>query len=142
MEKRNPFWNIERTMDEMNRMFDVFQGPLGLRSMPRGTFPAISVFENDDELILQAEVPGVDPRELELTAVEDSITLSGTKNGAHEDVTYYRRERPTGTFTRTLSLSEKIAPDKIKAESKNGILTVHLPKAKQSKPKQISIKAR
>ena len=140
--RRMPFWDIERTLDEMSRVFDTFGGPLGLRSMPRGTFPAINLYDHDNEMVLTAELPGVKKEDLDLSVVENSITLTGKRNGdAGEDSRYYRRERPVGTFTRTLTLAEKVDPDKVSAEYKDGVLTVHLPKVKAAKPKAIQIKA-
>jgi len=137
-----PFWDIERTFEEMNRMFDALGGPLGLRSMPRGAFPAVNLYDTEDELVLTAEVPGMDPKDLELSVVDNSVTLSGKREQPEQDgARYYRRERPSGTFTRTLTLSDKIDRDKVSAEYKDGVLTVHLPKLQSAKAKAIEIKA-
>jgi HSP20 family protein len=134
--------DFERTFEEMNRLFDFFDQPLGLRSMPRGTFPAINVYDTENELVLTAEIPGVEAKDLDIQVLENSITLSGKRNGHQDNVRYYRRERVSGSFTRTLTLSDKVDPDKVSAEYKNGILTVHMPKARESKPRSIKIKAK
>ena len=143
LSKRFPFWDIERTLDEMNRVFDVFGGPLGLRSMPTGAYPALNVLDGGDKLIVTAEVPGVEAKDIELNVVENSLTLSGKRNGQPEgkDVQYYRRERFCGEFARTITLAEKVEPDGATASFKNGVLTIELPKAKESKPRSIQIKA-
>ncbi len=143
LSKRFPFWDVERTLDEMNRVFDAFSGPMGLRSMPAGTFPALNVYDAGDTLIVTAEVPGVDPKDLELNVVENTLTLTGSRNGKPEDkdARTYRRERYSGQFTRTISLAEKVDPDGVKAHCKNGVLTVELPKAKETKPRSIAIKS-
>lgn len=140
--KRFPFWDIERTFDEMNRVFDAFGGPLGLRSMPRGAFPAINLYDRAEELVLTAEVPGVKAEDLELSVVDNSVTLSGKREeAAEENARYYRRERSGGTFTRTLTLAEKVDRDRVSAEYRDGVLTVHLPKLQSAKPRSIQIKA-
>lgn len=142
LSKRFPFWDIERTVDEMNRVFDVFGGPLGLRSMPGGTFPAMNVYDAADKLVVTAEAPGVEAKDIELNVVENSLTLSGrrSENAEDKDRSYYRRERFDGEFTRTITLPEKVDPDGVTAQFKNGILTIELPKAKEAKPRSIQIK--
>jgi HSP20 family protein len=143
LSKRFPFWDIERTLDEMNRVFDAFSGPAGLRSMPVGAFPALNVYDAGDKLVVTAEMPGVDPDDIELNVVENSLTLSGKRNGQPEGdgLQYYRRERFAGQFSRTIALAEKVNPDAAKATAKNGILTIELPKAEDAKPRSIKIKA-
>ena len=142
LSKRFPFWDIERTLDEMNRVFDAFSGPAGLRSMPVGTFPALNVYDAGNKLVVTAEAPGVDAKDIELTVVENSLTIGGKRNGepSGNDLRYYRRERFSGQFSRTISLAEKVNPDAVKASCKNGILTVELPKAEAVKPRSIQIK--
>ena len=139
--KRFPMFDINKTFDEMDQLFGLFNGAMGLRSMPRSSFPAVNIYDNGDELILTAEVPGIRPEDLNLTVIENTITLEGKKNGKEEGVKYYRCERSSGTFTRTMTLTEKVNPDKVKATYKDGVLTVQMPKAKESKPKTIKIKS-
>lgn len=141
--KRFPFWDIERTLDEMNRVFDVFGGPLGLRSMPAGAFPAMNVYDAGDKLVITAEVPGVETKDIELNVVENSLTLSGrrTAQAEEKDRNVYRRERFDGEFSRTLTLPEKVNPDGVSAQLKNGILTVDLPKVHEAQPRSIKIKS-
>ena len=143
LSKRFPFWDIERTFDEMNRVFDVFGGPLGLRSMPAGTFPALNVYDAGDKLVVTAEVPGVEAKDIELNVVENSLTLSGKRNGRPEEgkeAQYYRRERFSGEFKRTITRAEKVDPEGVAAHFKNGVLTIELPKAKETRPRSIQIK--
>lgn len=142
--KRFPFWDLERTLDEMNRMLDLFAGPLSLRSVPAGTFPPINVYDASDKLVVTAELPGVEPKDLELTVVENSLTLSGkrqTEPAGNGEPNYYRRERFNGEFSRTITLPEKINPDAAAAKFANGILTIELPKAQEAKPRSIAVKA-
>lgn len=143
LSKRFPFWDIERTLDEMNRVFDVFGGPAGLRSMPTGTFPAINVYDAGDKLVVTAETPGVDAGDIDLSVVENSLTLSGKRNGGPEnkDGRYYRRERFSGQFSRTITLAEKVDPNNVTARFRNGVLTVELAKSREAKPRSIQIKS-
>jgi len=138
--RRLPFWDMERMFDEMSQ---VFGGPFGLRSVPAGAFPALNVYDAKDKLVVTAEIPGVDPAKVELTVQENSLTLAGERNGdaANESLRYYRKERPSGQFSRTITLSEKVDPAGVKAVSKNGILTVELPKAQAAKSRTIAIAA-
>jgi HSP20 family protein len=138
MTRRYPFWDVERMFDEMSQ---VFGGPFGLRSVPAGAFPAINVYDAKDKLVVTAEIPGVNPAKVELTVQENSLTLTGQRNGdsTDESVRFYRKERPIGQFGRTITLSEKVDPAGVKATSKNGILTIELPKAMAAKSRNVTI---
>ncbi len=70
-----PFSDVGKRLEEMDRMFGRMGQPLELRSVPRGTFPAVSIYEQDDGIVLVAEVPGVKPEQLDLTVVGDSVVL-------------------------------------------------------------------
>jgi len=135
-----PFFDVGKTLEEMDRMFGQ---PLGVRSVPRGTFPAVNIYEQDDGIVLMAEVPGVKPERLDLTVLGDAVMLKGQRQ--EEDLPngdrFYRRERPIGSFARTVTLPEAINPDSVKAEYKNGVLKVHMEKAEQAKAKKITIKS-
>jgi HSP20 family protein len=136
--RRLPFWDVERMFDEMSQMFGE---PLGLRSVPAGAFPGLNVYDAKDKLVVTAEIPGVDPAKLELTVQENSLTLTGERNddAADENVRFYRKERPSGQFSRTITLSENVDPAGVKASSKNGILTIELPKAQAAKSRTVTI---
>jgi HSP20 family protein len=137
-----PFFDVTKTLDEMDRLFGAVRQPLGLRSVPRGTFPAVNVYEQGDTAVLTAEVPGLDPKDLDLTVLGDSVTLRGErKSEAGEGERYYRRERPAGAFERTLTLPAPINPDSVQAEYRNGILRVRMEKAEQAKVKKVAIKS-
>jgi len=141
--RRFPFWDMERMFDEMSQVFDTLGGPLGLRSVPTGAFPALNVYDAKDKLIATAEIPGVDPAKLELTVQENTLTLAGQRNGdaSDDNLRYYRKERPSGQFSRTITLSEKVDPAGVKASSKNGVLRIELPKAAAVKSRSITIQA-
>lgn len=138
-----PFFDVGKTLAEMDRVFGRMGRPLGLRSVPRGTFPAINVYQQDDAVVLTAEVPGVEPKDLDLTVLNDSVTLVGQrvdKEEANGD-RFHRRERATGGFTRTVALPEPIDPDSVQAEYANGVLRVRMAKAEAAKVRKIEIKS-
>jgi HSP20 family protein len=137
-----PFFDVAKTLDEVDRIFGTRGAPLGLRSVPRGTFPAMNVYDRGESVVLTAEIPGVKADDLDLSVLNDSVTLKGQRNGlAGEKDRYYRRERPTGSFSRTITLPDPIDPDSVKAEYNNGVLKVTMSKAAEAKAKKIEIKS-
>ena len=135
-----PYYDVTKTLDEMDRLLNAVNRPLGLRSVPRGTFPAVNVYDQGSKALLTAELPGVDPDKLELTVRNDTVTLKGERSADKEKVDqYYRRERPMGTFERTLTLPASISPQSVNAEYKNGILKVTMEKAESEKARKIPI---
>jgi HSP20 family protein len=106
-----------------------------------GWFPAVDVYEDKDNLLVRAELPGMKKEDIDISLHEGFLTLSGERKaeGKQEDAETYRSERWLGRFHRTISLPCNVVPDKIKATYTDGILTVSLPKAEEAKPKQIPI---
>lgn len=135
-----PFFDVSKTLEEMDRMFGQ---PLGLRSVPRGTFPAINIYEQGDKVVMMAEVPGVKADDLDLTVLGDSVTLKGQRvqEKLPDGERFYRRERPMGTFARTVTLPEAIDPDTVQAQYKDGVLTVRMDKAETARAKKVTIKS-
>jgi HSP20 family protein len=107
-----------------------------------GVFPSINLTENKDNYYIKAELPGIEADELDITATGESFSIAGERKISTEraDVKYHRREREAGKFSRMLNLPTPIDSGKVKAEFKNGILKVILPKAESAKPKKITIK--
>jgi HSP20 family protein len=105
-----------------------------------GAFPPINVFQHGDNLVAILEVPGVDKADLEIQAKGNAIRISGKKNIAYpEGVSVHRRERLTGTFDRTLTVPMEINADGIKAEYRDGVLALFIPRAETDKPRNIRI---
>jgi len=142
LQRWSPFFDVQKTLDEMDRMLNAVGQPLGLRSVPRGTFPTINVYDRGNAAILTAELPGVKPEDVELTVLGDSLTLKGERKSEQTNgERYYRQERPTGVFERTVTLPTAINPDSVKAEYRDGILTVHMEKEEKAKVKKVQIKS-
>ncbi len=141
-ENWSPFFDVEKTLNEMDRIFNAVGRPLNLRSVPRGTFPAVNVYDRGHETVLVAEMPGVRGEDVDLTVVGDSITLQGRREEPPaENEQYYRRERPMGSFTRTVTLPTAVNPEKVKAEYHDGVLRVTMEKAEQAKSRKVEIKS-
>jgi len=138
-----PFFDVGKTLEEMDRAFGRMGRPLGLRSVPRGTFPAINIYQQDDAILLMAEVPGVEPKSLDLTVLNDSVTLKGRREEKDnpEAHRFYRRERPQGDFARTVTLPEAINPDSVRAQYADGVLTIRMEKADSAKVHKIVIQS-
>ena len=140
-ENLKEFRELDRLQDEVNRLYENFFGksPYSERT---DVFPAINVFEDRENLYVSAELPGVDAKDINITAEEDGLTIKGTRKleMGNEEASYHRREREGGSFNRKINLPTRIITEKVTAEAKNGILTVVLPKAVEVKPKTIEIK--
>jgi len=104
-------------------------------------YPAVDMFENDDKIVIKAELPGVDKKDISVDVKDRVLTLSGERNYDHEvkEENYYRRERACGKFKRAFNLPADVDPDKIKADFKDGVLKVELPKPEAQKPKRITV---
>lgn len=105
-----------------------------------GAFPPINVFRKGDDFMIIAELPGVESSNIDIQVKKNAIRISGTKRVEYEkNASIHRRERLSGRFDRTIAMPVEIDADKVKAECKNGILGVLLPRAEQDKPKSIKI---
>lgn len=134
----DPLEEVERLHRDVHRLFSGF-----LPSYAPRVFPPVNVWTGRDDVIVTAEVPGVDPAKLEITVVGDTLTLSGVREPAEakEGQVINRQERETGSFTRTVQLPFRVDPDKVEATYARGILRINLPRLEADKPKQIPVKA-
>ena len=106
----------------------------------RGPFPPINVFQQGDDILAIIELPGVSKSDLQIEAKENTIRIFGKKKVDYPDeASLHRRERVSGEFDRTLSVPVQIEPDGIKAEYRDGILALFLPRAESDKPRSIKI---
>jgi HSP20 family protein len=132
--------------DEMDRLWDAVMSP-GFRPfrslIKEQPAPAIDVFEKDGKLHVRAELPGVKPENVEITATADSLTISGEKSAESEvkDEHYYRSERSYGKFARTIALPPGCDAEHAHAEFKDGVLLVELPVTAAPAEKKIEIKS-
>ena len=103
--------------------------------------PPVDIFENGDNLVLKAELPGVNPDEVEIRVEDNTLYLKGERRFEKEvkEQNYHRIERTYGTFTRSFSLPNSVDADKVSANYKDGVLTLTMPKKEEAKPKTIKI---
>ncbi len=136
---------------EMNRLFDEFFKGSGLRPWGEdfesfGAFtPQVNMTEDEKSIVVSAELPGLDEKDLEISLSKDSLTIKGEKKEEteHKGKEAYYMERSYGSFTRVLPLPKEVDTDKAEASFKKGVLTITLPKAEREKEshKKIKIKA-
>ena len=137
-----PFFDVAKTLEEFDRAFGSVSRPIDFRSVPRGTFPAINIYNQDDSEVMTAEIPGVNAKDIDLTVLGDSVTLKvERKDDPAEGERYYRKERPLGSFTRTVTLIDSVDPDSVNASYTDGVLKVVMNKAKAKKANKIKIKS-
>lgn len=146
----DPFTEMDALRREIDRAFEGF----GLGTVPFSRvaflpgrsprrYPLINLYQDKDSLYVEALAPGIDPNSLNLTAVHNNLTISGEKlqNSGHiKPEAFHRNERASGKFVRTVELPVEVDEGNVRAEYKNGLLLVSLPKAEKAKPKQISVK--
>lgn len=110
--------------------------------MPSLQMPAMDVYEDKDEVVVKAEVPGLSKEDLDVTLTESTLTLKGEKKQEEEvkEKNFYRNERSTGSFVRTIDLPTDVKTDQTKATFKNGVLEIRLPKTEEAKRKLIKVK--
>lgn len=133
-------WNeMFRLNREMNRFFENQGGRRPAESA--AVFPPVNLYDDNESLILRAEIPGVDPKEIDISATQDVVTIRGKREQGQlqGDVSYHRRERDHGVFSRSLSLPTPINPDKVMANYRLGVLEVVLPKAEETRPRKITV---
>lgn len=134
--------------DEINRLFDNFFRGFEIEPFERkfaAFSPSIDISETDKELIISAELPGIEEKDIDVSLSKDSLTIKGEKKEEKEDKgkSYYRMERSYGSFSRTIPLPTEIDADKVEAEFKKGVLIIKLPKTPEAikETKKIQIKA-
>ena len=141
-----PFRDLVSLQDRMNQMFEE-----STRNLPRGGSeedwvggswaPAVDIYEQDGNIVLKAEIPGVDPKKVDIRLENNILTLRGERlfEGEVKRDQYHRVERSYGVFSRAFTLPSVVDQEKIKAECKDGVLKLTLPKREEAKPKQITI---
>jgi len=135
------FEELDRMRREMNRLFEGLTA-WPLREARAGVFPLTNVTEDDHNYYVRAELPGMASDEINISVIGDSLSISGQRKirSEKEEARYHRREREAGKFSRMISLPGQIDTEKVEASCLDGVLTITLPKAEATKPKQITVK--
>jgi HSP20 family protein len=132
----------EREFDRLFRdPFTTFGGEREAESSTRPWAPPVDIFETENSIVLKAELPGIDPKDVEVRIEDNTLYLKGERKFEKEtkDENYHRVERSYGSFARSFSLPNSIDADKVAAEYKDGVLNLTLPKREEAKPKTIRI---
>ena len=142
-----PIRELEKELEEMERHFEDIFGrpffPIAWRRVPakRAWSPPLEVYEKEDEYVVRAELPGMKKDEIDVSVVEDTLTIKGERKAEEEvkEENYYLCERCYGSFERSVTLPSAIDTEKIKASYENGVLEIRLPKVPAVKPKKVEI---
>ena len=136
-----PFRGAATLQEQINRLFgDVFERTKEESSLTAWA-PAVDIYETEHELVIKADLPEVDPKDLDIRVENNVLTIRGERKfekKVNED-NYLRVERAYGSFSRSFSLANTVNPDAIKADYQNGVLTLSIPKREEAKPKQIRV---
>ncbi len=123
---------------DFDRLMDVFSTP-AFYSQRRQSYPPLNISEDEHNIYVQCEVPGIDMKDIEIVLAESSLSVKGERKATEGK--YYRQERPMGLFQRVVRINAPVDVEAIKARLKDGVLEVTLPKAEEAKPKKIAIES-
>jgi HSP20 family protein len=136
-----PFRGTPTLQEQINRVFGDLVGRMGEQSNLTPWAPAVDIYETEHELVVQADLPDVNPQDLDIHVENNILTIRGERkfeNKVNEE-NYLRVEREYGSFSRTFSLANSVNSEAIKADYQNGVLTLTIPKREEAKPKQIKV---
>jgi len=140
----SPFRDISVLQNQMNRLFEdtLHTYPAGSDGVSAWAPPA-DIWETENDLILQTDLPGVDPKQIDLRVENNVLTIRGERRFEPKvkEENFHRVERSYGTFSRSFTLGTAVDSEKVQANYRNGVLSITLPKAEQAKPKRIQIAA-
>ena len=139
----DPFRNLSSLQDQMNRLFESsFRGQSDESALTTWA-PSVDIYETENELVLKADLPEVPEKDIDIHVENNMLTIRGERKFEQKvkQDNYLRVERAYGAFSRSFSLPNTVDTEAIKAEYKNGVLTVFMPKRAESKPKQVKITA-
>lgn len=136
------FKSLTELKNEMDRIFESFFGERLPTFKEEFSFsPAIEVSETDNEIIVKAAVPGVDKKDLNISILDNNLIIKGEVKREKEEKkkNYYKQEIAYGSFSRTIPLPAEVKVDEIKANMKNGVVTITIPKSEKAKAKEITV---
>jgi HSP20 family protein len=136
-----PFRGATTLQEQINRVFGDGVGRTGEESNLTPWAPCVDIYETENELVVKADLPDVNPQDLDIRVENNILTIRGERNfedKVNED-NYLRIERTYGSFSRSFSLASSVNSEAIKADYQNGVLTLSIPKREEAKPKQIKV---
>ena len=139
-----PFRDFDRMKREMDRLWNSFsEGGLRRRTDEDGVWlPSLDISETKNDLVVKAELPGMDPKDIGISLSDGSLTIKGEKKQEREEKeeNYHFIERSYGSFCRSVRLPKEVKHDKVSASFKDGVLKIVLPKSEEAKKKEIKVK--
>ncbi len=140
----NPMYDRFNLRHRMDKMLGDFFYPSVQDQEDSGVCnwnPAADIYENDDNIVIKAELPGIDKKDITVDVKNRVLTLKGERSSDDEtkEDNYYRRERRSGRFERAFTLPTEVDLDKIKADYKDGVLRIEIPKLQEKKPQKITV---
>lgn len=140
----DPFAEMENIQKEMNRLFNfsLARHPWGENTLLGGQWaPAVDIYDSKDQILVKADLPGLNKDEIEVSVEEGSLVIKGEKKRDTEvnEENQYKTERFYGSFYRTIPLSSKVDAEKVNAKYQDGVLTLTLSKKEEERPKQIKV---
>ena len=142
--KYDPFREMRSLQDEVNRLFASSFSRGDDNELMRGAWsPQVDIFENKDQIVLEAELPGMKPEDVNISIENNVLTLHGERKFEKKDEkdNFHRVERAYGSFTRSFTLPPTVSSENAQAEFENGVLRLTLAKREEAKPRRIEIKA-
>jgi HSP20 family protein len=142
-----PVRELATIQTEMNRLFNTFFEPAqangGGHGALRRWIPAMDLVDTKEDFVLRADLPGVSENDVNIELEDNVLTISGERKAEHEERKdgYYRVERASGSFSRSLTLPQGVDPERVRASFEKGVLEVHIPKPEQRKPHKVTISA-
>lgn len=143
--KYNPFKDLRTMQEEMNHLLDLAWNRESGEDLKEGIWqPPVDIYEDRDSVVIKAEVPDIDQKDIEVKIENNTLTLRGERkqNLEVKKENYHRVERYYGTFQRSFTLPQTIDQEKVEAACDKGVLTVVLPKKEETKPKQIKVEVK
>src|SRR6478672_10359453 len=140
----DPFRELRSLQDDVNRLFSSSFNRSGDNELMRGAWsPSVDIFENQDQIVLEAELPGMKPEDVNISIENNVLTIHGERKFEKKDDqdNFHRVERSYGSFTRSFSLPSTVTGDAAEAVFENGVLRLTLAKREEAKPRRIEIKA-
>jgi HSP20 family protein len=136
-----PFRGVTTLQEQANRMFNELLGRQGEESSLTSWAPAVDIYETEHELVVKADLPDVDSKDLDIRVENNVLTIRGERKFEKKvnEENYLRVERAYGAFSRSFSLASTVNSEAIKADYQNGVLTLSIPKREEAKPKQIKV---
>jgi HSP20 family protein len=131
----DPWGEVDRLQRQMGSSF----------TLPRHrsvrAYPPLNIHTGEDDVVITAEIPGIDPADIDITVTGDTLTIKGTRKEqeAKKEETWHRRERGSGNFYRTVQLPYNVDGNKVQADYTKGVLKISLPRAEADKPRKITV---